>query len=101
MRALRLLVHILSDPVMFSKFREGDLAGKWLEGTEQFLLEAGSELTLVGLQRMLTLGVGNAESMERSLCFCTCTSNDVSRKRLRCLQFSQLLAVVDELRVDC
>lgn len=49
MRALRLLVHILSDPAMYSKFREGDLAGKWLEGSEQFLLEAGSEQGFVWL----------------------------------------------------
>ena len=58
MRALRLLVHILSDPVMFSKFREGDLAGNWLEGSEQFLLEAGSGLGLVGLQHTAHLECG-------------------------------------------
>ena len=42
-RALRLLVHILSEPIMYTKFKEGDLAGRWLEGSEQFLLETGSE----------------------------------------------------------
>ena len=42
MRALRLLVHILNDPGMYHKFKEGDLAGRWLEGAEHFLLESGS-----------------------------------------------------------
>jgi hypothetical protein len=38
-RGLRVLVHILSIPYMYNKFKEGDLAGSWLEGAEEFLVD--------------------------------------------------------------
>ena len=38
-RGLRVLVHILSIPYMYNKFKDGDLAGSWLEGAEEFLVD--------------------------------------------------------------